>query len=38
MYVLSNTGNERVKSAFGRKNFIKDNLLAKYRAGLYKQE
>ena len=31
IYILRNTGHQRGKSAFGRNNFIKDNLLAKYR-------
>jgi hypothetical protein len=38
IFALCNTGNERVKFAFGRNNFVKDNLLAKCRAGIYKQE
>jgi hypothetical protein len=33
-FFLCNTGNERVKFAFGRNNFVKDNLLAKCRAGI----
>jgi hypothetical protein len=38
IYVLRNTGHERIKFAFGRKNFVENNLLAKYRESLCKKE